>query len=258
MHQNDGRNGRFILIGALLTLGIFGLDHNLGFAQADKKSAAPSDPSKPVTVPEGARPLTYNPPLRGNPAGRVGGGTRGGAPERSVVLSLLTPDHVGLTTQEQPNLFWYISQPTSHAVEVTVIENQAVKPLLETPLRSPTQGGIQRISLKDYNVRLRTGAQYRWYIAVVPDPKNRSKDILAGGFIERIEATEALRKRLAEAGAEQSAFVYAEEGIWYDALATLSDLIEKAPGDSKPRLQRVSLLEQVRLQQVADFDRDRR
>ena len=49
-----------------------------------------------------AAPL-YKPPLRGAPGGRVGGGTRGS--EREVfVLSVLAPDHTGLTLNEQPSL----------------------------------------------------------------------------------------------------------------------------------------------------------
>ena len=187
--------------------------------------------------------------------GRVGGGTRGGSLERSAVLSVLTPDHVGLTTQEQPNLFWYTSQPTMDAVELTVIEGQAINPVLETRLKPATQAGIQRIRLADYSLRLKTGVQYRWYVALVPDPKNRSKDILAGGYIERIDLTDNLRSRLAQAGADQSAFVYAEEGVWYDALSSLSDRVDASSSDSSARLQRASLLEQVRLQQAADFDR---
>ena len=256
MRPNDRQNVRLTVISGIIALSILSHDYNYAFAQADKKPAAAAEPIKPVTAPSGeGRSLTYKPPLRGNPAGRVGGGTRGGTPDRSVVLSVLTPDHVGLTIQEQPNLFWYTSQPTSYTAELTVIENQAVKPLLETRLGPLTHAGIQRIRLKDYNVHLKTGVQYRWYVAIVPDRKNRSKDILAGGFIERVEPADNLRTRLAQAGAERSAFVYAEEGIWYDALSVLSEMIEAAPRDANPRSQRAALLEQVRLQQVADFDR---
>ncbi len=35
----------------------------------------------------------YNPPKRGAPAGRVGGGTRGGTQRDVFVLSVLAPDH---------------------------------------------------------------------------------------------------------------------------------------------------------------------
>lgn len=256
MNTMNKRPTRSIVFNAILAAGIGLFAATPAFAQVEKKPAEPPSPTKPVSTTGGiGRSLTYNPPLRGNPAGRVGGGTRGGTPDRSVVLSVLTPDHVGLTTKEQPTLYWYTSQLTKHIVELTVIENKASKPIVETNINPPAQAGIQRVRLADYNVRLKTGTQYRWYIAMVPDPKNRSKDILAGGFIERIDASESLRTRLTQAGASQSATVYAEEGIWYDALSALSDSIDATPSDANLRTQRASLLEQVRLQQVADFDR---
>ena len=62
----------------------------------------------------------YNPPKRRAPAGRVGGGTRGG---RDVfVLSVLAPDHSGFTTNEQPTLYWYISNATTLPIELTLMD----------------------------------------------------------------------------------------------------------------------------------------
>ena len=120
----------------------------------------------------------YKPPTRGAPGGRVGGGTRG--TQRDVfVLSVLAPDHSGFTTSEQPSLYWYISKPTSLPVELTVMDPQGVQPILETRLSS-VNAGVQRVRLADYNVRLSSGAAYRWFVAVVPDTDRRSKDILAG------------------------------------------------------------------------------
>jgi hypothetical protein len=256
MRREDRQNVSVILAVGIIALSLLGSSNSHAFAQPEKKPAPPTEPIKPIAMSGGlGRSPTYKPPLRGSPSGRIGGGTRGGGTlERSAVLAVLTPDHVGLTTQEQPSLFWYISQPTIDTVELTVIESQAIKPVLETRLNPATQPGIQRIRLADHNLRLKTGIQYRWYVAVIPDSKNRSKDILAGGFIERIELSDNLRSRLAQAGAE-SAFVYAEEGVWYDALSSLSDMVDAKSSDTSARLQRAALLEQVRLQQVADFER---
>src|SRR5262249_44782001 len=79
----------------------------------------------------------YNPPSRGAPGGRIGGGTRGGG--NIFVLSVLAPDHSGLTTSEQPSLYWFISKTTSLPVEVTLMDPQGIKPILETQLPAPTQ-----------------------------------------------------------------------------------------------------------------------
>jgi hypothetical protein len=49
--------------------------------------------------------------------------------------------------------------------------------------------------------------------------------------------------------------LYAEAGLWYDALSLLSERIEAAPTDADLRRQRAALLEQVGLRQAAEFDR---
>jgi len=187
----------------------------------------------------------YNPPSRGAPGGRIGGGTRGGG--NIFVLSVLAPDHSGLTTSEQPSLYWFISKPTALPIELTVMDSQGIKPLLETKLPSPAEPGIQRVRLADYNVHLAPGAAYRWFVAVVPDADRRSKDILAGGAIERVDLQEDVKAKLAQASDNEVPFVYAQAGLWYDALKSISDLIDAAPQNQELRNERTALLKQVGL-----------
>jgi hypothetical protein len=106
---------------------------------------------------------------------------------------------------------------------------------------------MHRVRLADYGVRLEAGVVYRWFVAVVPDEGRRSRDILAGGTIERVEIGDELRAKLAQAGNADLPFLYAEAGLWYDALAAISDLIEATPHDPELRTQRASLLTQVGL-----------
>ena len=188
----------------------------------------------------------YNPPSRGAPGGRIGGGTRGGG-QNVFVLSVLAPDHSGFTTSEQPSLYWFISNPTSLPIELTLMDPQGIKPILETQLSSPTKAGIQRVRLADYNIRLAPGAAYRWFVAVVPDADRRSKDILAGGAIERVDLQEDVKAKVAKASDKELPFVYAQAGLWYDALKSISDLIDAAPQNQELQNQRTALLKQVGL-----------
>ena len=189
----------------------------------------------------------YNPPKRGAPAGRVGGGTRGGSQRDVFVLAVLAPDHSGFTTSEQPSLYWYISSPTTLPIEITVMDSQGIKPILETRINAPVKAGIQRVRLADYNIKLAPGAAYRWFVAVVPDAERRSKDILAGGAIERVDMAQELKAKLAKSKTNETPFVYAEAGLWYDALKSISDLIDAAPQNQELRQQRTALLTQVGL-----------
>lgn len=194
----------------------------------------------------------YKPPLRGAPAGRIGGGTRGATERESFSLQVLAPDHVGYTTQDQPCLYWYISKATTYPIEVTVTERRAVKPLVEKRLKAPEQAGIQSVCLASQDARLRPNVPYKWFVTLVTDAEHRSKDILAGGIIEMVNAPETLSARLKSAESGRAPFIYAEEGYWYDALGEISRMIDASPTDAGLRQQRASLLEQVGLSEAAE------
>jgi hypothetical protein len=211
-----------------------------GIALQSARSAAAAD------MPE------YIPPVRSAPGGRVGGSTRG--PGTPPTLSALAPDHTGLTIQEQPSLYWYLSKPTSYPIEFTIIDDRAIQPLIEKRLSGSLQPGMQRVRLAEYGLRLSVGVLYRWSVALVVDPDNRSRDVIAGGVIERIAPPTELRAKLARAGKTRAPYLYAEAGLWYDALAAISDLIDAAPNDQVRRQERASLLEQVGLPQIAELD----
>lgn len=244
------KNVRTTLAASLVTGLLFGLPMT-GFSQ-DSKTNKPSDQNlkDQGKITRTSAPV-YTPPKRGAPGGRVGGGTRG--TQREVfVLSVLAPDHSGFTTKEQPSLYWFISNSTSLPVEVTVMDPQGVQPILETRLPSPVKAGVNRIRLSDFDVRLAPGGAYRWFVSVVPDSDRRSKDIMAGGAIERVEMPEGLKAKLAQAPKSDLPSIYAEAGIWYDTVAAISELIEAAPQDQALRKQRTELLSQVGLTGITE------
>jgi hypothetical protein len=198
----------------------------------------------------------YRPPLRGSPGGRVAGGTRGLFPENAVLLRALVPDHVGLTVQEQPNLYWFIAGLPSSRIYFTLIEADSTIPLVDEGLKNPKQAGIQFIRLAEHSIRLRENTRYKWFITLVRNFDQGAMPVVTGGFIERIPVPGGLEGKLQKAGKIGEHYVYAEEGIWYDALAAISELIEKAPFDAALRRERASLLKQVRLEEVAAYGLD--
>src|SRR4030042_2532768 len=99
---------------------------------ADQKGKEPTESleaSEQKTSPPVSPPI-YQPPLRGAPGGRVGGGTRG-IGEELIALFALAPNHVALTVQEQPTLYWYLSKPATHAIALTIIVEKDTHPVLE-------------------------------------------------------------------------------------------------------------------------------
>lgn len=199
--------------------------------------------------------IIYNPPKRGAPGGREGAGTRGFGGSL-LTLTVLTPkDHAGLTVQEQPVLYWYLSQETQHPVDIILTDRQSIKPLLETRLPPPLQPGIQLVRLVDYNIHLAPGVAYKWSVALVTDPSQHSRDVVTAGAIERIDLPDELRGQLGQADKRTSARLYATAGLWYDTIAALSELIDTVPQDITLRQQRATLLDQEGLTGAATYDR---
>lgn len=197
----------------------------------------------------------YQPPLRGTTAGgRIGGGTRGTG-EQVVTMSVLAPEHPGLTVSGQPRLYWYLSSDVRIGAELTVVDRDNTDPLLELSIPGPIEEGIHALDLAQHGVSLSPGVRYEWFVALVISPDQRSSDIVAGGEIERIEADSALRGWLEGANEGDVATIYAGSGIWYDAIDAVSRMIARAPSEALPRAQRAALLEQVGLEEAAAYDR---
>lgn len=186
-------------------------------------------------------------PARPTPLIRVAtGGTRGNNQEFPRV-TLLVPDHVARTLREQPSVFWYISRPTQQPTVLTLSINDQVNPLLELKLDSPVQAGIHEVKFSDHKVRLVPGKTYEWSVSIneITD-RPASGDLVARGFIERIAPNDEAQS------AEQNdllkqAQIYAQNGIWYDALSVSSQTVYDRQLQEKLREHRKMLLKQVGL-----------
>lgn len=181
---------------------------------------------------------------------RLTGGSRG-IGDSSITLDVLAPEDVGLTTQEQPSLFWYQSKPAKAKFELTLLQENKAKPLVQVTAERSMTAGIQRVRLSDHGVKLSRGVEYQWVVALITDPDNRSSDLVASGMIKRIDASAELKKSIAAATPDSLPGVYAEGGIWYDALATLSDRIDANPGNKALLEARADLLRQAGLKAAA-------
>ena len=237
------------LCGVLLAL-LFVITATASDTDKQKKGEKEKSPPQKTTQKKNNPPI-YKPPLRGAPAGRVAGGTRG-MDQEIPYLCLIVPEHIGLTISPQPVLYFYQSRLSPYPIEFTLIRKQGITPVVETRIDPPEKPGIQSVRLTDFGSRLEAGIQYKWFIALVPDPMHRSKDILAAGAIELIPEPEKIKDRLSQAEASEIPYIYAEAGLWYDAFHSLSSQIETSPDDMDLKSHRASLLEQIGLEQVTD------
>jgi hypothetical protein len=231
----------------------------LAHSQAQTTTVEPVKPAERTTAPAKRSLLKYTPPksaTTGTSGTRIdgdGGSRAGGVTLPS--LCVLAPNHTGLTTRGRLSLFWYQSGQASTRFELTLVEPKKPKPVLRVGRDKVDEAGIHRTLLARHNVTLTPGVLYKWSIALVPDPANRSQDVIASGTIQRIEPDAQLATALADAKGLDKAAIYASKGLWYDALEAVTNEMDAAPGNKQLRLQRAALLEQVGLKDAAAAER---
>lgn len=214
----------------------------LPLVAATVTAQAQSSPQVTNPPPAASQVPVYNPPLRGAPNSRVSGGSRG--PENSGLdLIVLAPENTGLTSRAQPTLYWYSSKGLSVPLEFILNDKHSVKPLVELKVTAP-RPGIHALRL---NYTPKPEVEYEWSIAAVPDPNQRSHDTIARGTLKRVQLSAMLANQLNRASNRELPSLYAQEGFWYDALATLSEQIDANPTDHGLQEQRTALLAQVKL-----------
>ena len=211
-----------------------------------------------------ATAILYVPPTRGSARHTAGAGTRGVGSGKARVAVLAPADHVGLTTRASPTLYWNLSEATTTRIEITVVDDDAIEPVVGLSLPAPVAAGIHALDLESLGVVLAPDKTYRWFVALVHDAHRRSKDELAEGTIERITVPVALESeqsgaRAATARAELAgrdgeiaalraeSLTAANSGLWYDALAAVSSALERDPSNPELRADRAALLAQARI-----------
>jgi hypothetical protein len=255
-----GRGSRFLFyLLALLSLsrsaaaGAYEPEQKLYVASSQESlpSAAPSagdEDERPDRIaaaasqsPETDSLPVYTPPRRAIPRALVGGGLR---LTRGLPAPLaLVPAHLGETLSASPSLFWYVSAapPAGAHATLTIASEDEVEPLLDVKLPVPGRAGIQRVRLADYGVVLQPGVEYEWAIALGLDEESSARDQIANGYITRVAEPAELATRA------RSAATLASLGLWYDALAAISDEVEARPHDARTREARAALLRQAEL-----------
>ena len=202
----------------------------------------PNERQMPVYMPrqeslEGQMPI-YKPRKPPGMRGRLGGHNRGEDPLTSSLIALV-PDHVAFTIKTDTALCWYQSTQSSRPVTFTVSDAHGIHPLLETTLPQPLAAGIHCVHLRDYGVTLKEQEPYRWFVTLAVDQDKPSRDVVAGGMIERIPYDEACMLDLPCSGAScdrTAVYRYAASGLWYDAITCLLALIDH---DRDPTLRRM-------------------
>ena len=88
--------------------------------------------------------------------------------------------------------------------------------------------GIMKLSpFSDSQPGLQPGKEYLWQVVIHCDPDNPSGDLVSEASIEVVGMPAAVQSKLNNAvNSAQKANIYAEAGLWYDALDEALKLIQ--------------------------------
>jgi hypothetical protein len=211
--------------------------------------------------------MRYVPPVARNPRRSQGSGSRGcneSLPGDLVTLLIPSKDYTAQTTLGHPTFFWHLSQAVSVPMKFSLVEPGVAQPVFVKQIDSP-QAGIVQLELPKDRPELVTGKIYTWSVTVVCNAKRPSANPYFYSWIERVPIPPALEEQLSANGANtratmgmratesslavrDRAAVYAQAGLWYDALA----LIATQSPNSRISLSEdfLTLLDQVGLSKV--------
>jgi len=215
----------------------------------------PNVDSQPITQPGRVRFVEPTEDNLSSPNDRPQGTPAGDTCDAGKIkkLTALVPEsQIGRTVSEYPLFFFYLPQTDAELAEF-VLEDEKGNFIYETTLKINNAPGVMSVSIPaNKNVLpLEAGKNYRWYIALICYPEDRSTDAVARGIVRRVELSADILRQLDAAEPRQKTVIYAENGIWQDALGTLAAARRANPNDPDLAADWEILLDSVRLGAMA-------
>ncbi|MBL1178131.1 DUF928 domain-containing protein [Pantanalinema sp. GBBB05] len=199
-------------------------------------------PKPPVRTPSNrSRRLTFIPPLppqTGRASVTRGAATRSGTCSSvPLPLTALVPTHtlttgevmgIQQTTSAYPTLWVYLpyeltpERPAELRLEIPATGQYVTQ---RTVLRlTAVKAGIIGIQIPATEAPLKVGQRTDWTFVVRCDPNDFSANKFVNLSVQRIEVARSLQQQLAIATPIDRVALYAEAGIWENALTTLANL----------------------------------
>ena len=210
LNRQTQRRGSALVASLLLGWSLWAAPMALAQHRSSKKPSAPK-----VT----ANATRYVPPK--NPSAPKDTGTNAtrdtGSCEAnpSSGLTALVPfSHVGQTASQHPTFTWFVPNPAPPLLEVRLFTGIG-QLLYKTQMQS--QPGIMSISLPIDQSALAIGQSYRWQVVLVCEPGAPERNVVVAADIQVVDGG-SLRTQLAASMPQQRIDLYAESGLWYDAI----------------------------------------
>ena len=209
--------------------------------------------SRPNSQQLGAAWNNFQPPEQGVPGRREGGGTRG-LECPTATTALIPQSTMGQTISAKPTFFYYLPVALDKTVQFELADERD-KTIYKKSFRMVTsRAGIVSVSLgSDGNSpALEVGKNYKWYFTIKCSPKKyTTDDVLVSGWINRTALAPTVKTELDRSPDRSKLRIFAQQGFWYEYLATLAQLRIESPSDASLALKWSEVLNSVELGKIA-------
>lgn len=196
----------------------------------------------------------YHPPKRGIPGRREGAGTRGTCLRGPKLLMPLAPsDSFSATVSNSPTFFWYVPKTAAQTAEFALLDEND-RTLYKTTVALSSTPGVISITVPASVTAsvLTVGTDFYWQLSILCDPSQPSINPFVEGVVQRIKPPAALASQLKKASLHERSTLYATNGIWQDAIATLAQERCAKPQDQRVIASWTRLLQSVHLEDYAE------
>lgn len=165
------------------------------------------------------------------PDRRSDGGTTRGCSGAGMPLTVLASgNYVGRTISRHLTFAWFVpSDSASKPIQFTIYEwVTSGKPKEVRKMSLPSSSGIMKLSpFSDSEPGLQLGKEYLWQVVIHCDPDNPSGDLVSEANIEVVGMPATVQSKLNTAvNSVDKANIYAEAGLWYNALDEALKLVQ--------------------------------
>ncbi len=154
----------------------------------------------------------------------------------------------GRTTVAHPTFWFYVAYPPNTYVEF-ILQDEEENELYQTSFTLNETPGALGLTLLQTEAALQVGKSYHWYFNIICD-RESSIDDFVEGWIERVQLNPIINSQLNSAQPLERVAIYAQNGIWYDALTNLARLRQSKPTDNSLAAIWSDLLQQVGLEEI--------
>ena len=193
----------------------------------------------------------------GLPTHRRDGGSRGSrdncvaSAENQNLIALIPEKTIGINASATPKLFFYVPEITDEKKLEFVLRNERDELMYEAFLSTEGKGIVSiEITSNRRSSLLETEQNYHWYLSMICNNRQRSRDIVVEGWMRQEKIDPAIQEQLNTASTVEQAEVYRDRGFWYDTLSVLTEN-DSAIKEPMVRQKWLEMLESIGLKELA-------